>query len=157
MQNIGWTLYKQTKKQIHQHFWPLALYSHLHGLERPVVTILMPWNFDALPWELAKNPTEANHLNCHKTDFLKKRLSLGLSSSFCTMPFKCPSMPFQIAFLYDIILRGMPFQMPFQIDVKLFERAFGRACPSTFYHTKGQFERALKGIWWYDIWRAFTI
>ena len=80
-----------------------------------------------------------------------------LSSSFCTMPFKCPSMPFQIAFLYDIILRGMPFQMPFQIDVKLFERAFGRACPSTFYHTKGQFERALKGIWWYDIRRAFTI
>ena len=40
----------------------------------------------------------------------------------------------------------MPFQMPFQIAVKLFERAFGRACPSTFYHTKGQFERALKGI-----------
>ena len=72
--------------------------------------------------------------------------TFGLSSSFCTMPFKCPSMPFQIAFLYDIILRGMPFQMPFQIDVKLFERAFGRACPSTFYHTKGQFERALKGI-----------
>ena len=65
-----------------------------------------------------------------------------LSSSFCTMPFKCPLMPFQIAFLYDIILRGMPFQ----IDVKLFERAFGRACPSIFYHTKGQFERALKGI-----------
>ena len=78
-------------------------------------------------------------------------------SCFSTMPFKCPSMPFQIAFLYDIILRGMPFQMPFQIDVKLFERAFGRACPSTFYHTKGQFERALKGIWLYDIRRAFTI
>ena len=74
------------------------------------------------------------------------RCYIRLSSSFCTMPFKCPSMPFQIAFLYDIILRGMPFQMPFQIDVKLFERAFGRACPSTFYHTKGQFERALKGI-----------
>ena len=27
-------------------------------------------------------------------------------SFFCTMPFKCPSMPFQIAFLYDMILRG---------------------------------------------------
>jgi len=48
--------------------------------------------------------------------------------------------------MIHIILRGMPFQMPFQIDVKLFERAFGRAYPSTFYHTKGQFERALKGI-----------
>ena len=40
---------------------------------------------------------------------------LRLSSIFCTMPFKCPSMPFQIAFLYDKILKGMPFQMPFQI------------------------------------------
>ena len=39
----------------------------------------------------------------------------GLSSSFCTMPFKCPSMPFQIAPLYDKMLKGMPFQMPFQI------------------------------------------
>ena len=43
-------------------------------------------------------------------------LVLGLSSSFCTMPFKCPSMPFQIDFLYDMILKGMPFQMPFQIN-----------------------------------------
>ena len=38
-------------------------------------------------------------------------------SCFSTMPFKCPSMSFQIAFLYDIILKGMPFQMPFQINV----------------------------------------
>ena len=33
------------------------------------------------------------------------------------MPFKCPSMPFQIDFLYDMILKGMSFQMPFQINV----------------------------------------
>ena len=33
------------------------------------------------------------------------------SSSFCTMPFKCPSMPFEIDFLYDMILKGMPFQI----------------------------------------------
>ena len=66
-------------------------------------------------------------------------------------------MPFQIVLLYDKMLKGMPFQMPFQIEVKLFESAFGRACPSTFYHTKGQFERALKGIWWCDIRGTFTI
>ena len=28
---------------------------------------------------------------------------------------KWPSMPFQIALLYDKMLKGMPFQMPFQI------------------------------------------
>ena len=34
---------------------------------------------------------------------------------------------------------------------------FERACPSQSYHTKIQYERALKGIWWCDIGRAFTI
>ena len=36
---------------------------------------------------------------------------IWLSSSFCTMPFKCPSMPFQIDFLDDMMLKGMPFQI----------------------------------------------
>ena len=34
---------------------------------------------------------------------------------------------------------------------------FERACPSISYHTKIQYERALRGIWWCDIGRAFTI
>ena len=64
----------------------------------------------------------------------------GLSSSFCTMPFKFPSMPFQIAFLYDIILKVIPFQITFPMNVKLFERALGWACHSILYNTKGQFD-----------------
>ena len=39
----------------------------------------------------------------------------------------------------------------------LFERAFERECPSISYQTKIQYERALEGIWWCDIGKAFTI